>query len=224
MKKNRIVWGIILFGTAVALLLFAFIPQLHWAGVSIWKLLLAAVLVYWLLNNVIFGKTLAEHFQVFLPLGILFLVFQKEIALLATGREEKLVSDWTIILAAVLLTIAVDMIFSHTTTRKGGHNNRMSSSVYYLDAQLGKHMVANWMGDAEVCFENTDLPSSADPITLELNNKMGNVTVKVPRDWTVVLDLPSKLGHVEVRPNQTAEGRKLILQGENKMGNIEVIS
>ena len=78
------------------------------------------------------------------------------------------------------------------------------------------------MGNTEVYYQNAELADPAVELELTVSNKMGNVSIYVPTDWIVEDEISNHMGNVEIREN-TGCGIRLILKGENKMGNIEVI-
>ena len=192
------------------------------ADIAAWKIIAAILLGYWLINNVIFGDTLAEHLSVFLPISLGIVVFEKEIAT-ALNRPENMFSNWIIIASAVLLTIAVHLLFGKKCVhKKGWHKNNWSASVFYLDAASGKDLkVENKFGAAEVYFQNVNENDVDIPINLEVSNGYGAMSIHVPEDWYIESKIVTSMGAIDIRENVVANGRKLIVTGENKKGAIE---
>lgn len=132
--KKSIIWGLILLLVAAGLILLVFFPEVSpLANIALWKWPLAAVLVYWLLNNVIFGKSLRAHLDVFLPLGFLFILFKPEIAPLI-GKSPDFVSGWAIFGIALLLTIAL-----HLLMHGSGDSSERVVNIHYSDNADGEN-------------------------------------------------------------------------------------
>ncbi len=224
MRKNKILWGILLLVAAVGILLFALMPELSLISIPLWKWLAGVVLLYWLLKNAVFGQNLREHLCIFLPLGLLFMVFEKEIAR-CLGRSDDLANNWLILSAAVLLTAAVCLLFGKGVGVSKHHHNRLASSVYYLDVQENKkHTVSNSLGETVVFCQNTDVGDNTAPVYLDVNNRLGDTTIHIPPEWSVSLKADNHLGNIQVRPNPLVSGREFILTGSNRLGEINVVS
>lgn len=140
MKKNKaVIWGIIILIAGIGLLVFAFQPQLAIFTVPVWKWIAAALLVYWLIYKIVFGRKLTTKLTVFIPLALLFMIFEKEIGGLI-GRGPDFVNNWIVILAALLLNIAVYFIFRS----KNPTENRNS----YIQFNNGKTIYENGRDNA----------------------------------------------------------------------------
>ncbi|MGN0517148.1 MAG: hypothetical protein ACI4II_00310 [Acutalibacteraceae bacterium] len=220
--KNKIAWGIILILVAVTLILFAAFPGFMLADIAAWKIIAAVILGYWLIDNLIFGDTLAEHFDIFLPVALGLIVFEKEIAT-ALNKPEDLFSNWIIFISAILLTIAVHLLFGKKCVRKDGwQKNNLSAGIFYLDASSGENLkVENKFGAAEVYFKNVNESDADMPVHLEVNNSLGAMSIHVPEDWFIESDIVNSMGAIDIRENVIVNGRKLIVTGENKKGAIE---
>lgn len=113
--KKQVFWGILAALGGAALLLLAIFPQFSPFGFApLWKWLLGALILWWLFSNLFFGKNLVQHFKIFLPLGLLFILFEKEIAPFF-GKEADFVNNWLVMGAALLLTAAVWLLLGKRT-------------------------------------------------------------------------------------------------------------
>ena len=221
-NAKKIVWGIVLALVGIAILLFAFFPEYGPVGVPMWKWVAAVLLIWWLLDRLLFGWGIKERLDIFLPLGLLFILFEKHIAPLI-GREEDFVNNWMILGAALLLTLAVKLIFSKKI-RWGSENNALSESLLYLDAgEKKRRWVKNKMGEMNVYYQNTDVGDQNQPVILNVSNKLGAVVVHIPSGWTVTVKAKNRLGSILVRESP-AVGREFILEGSNTLGEISVVS
>lgn len=227
MKRGKnITWGIILIIAGVAAVLLAVFPELGIASVPLWKWCAGALLLYWLLKKLIFGENLREHFDIFIPLALLFLLFEKNIAPLI-GKEENFVNNWLILGAALLLTAAIYLLFPHKWVigKKNGHHNRMSESTVYLDASENEpKSVSNSFGEMNVYYQNTDVGDTEQPVRLYAKNSFGELVIHVPADWCVKVKASNALGELSVRDNIVGNGREFILEGSNSFGEISVVS
>lgn len=221
MKKAA--WGIILALAGVAVALFAIFPEYGPVGVPVWKWLVGAGLLWWLIDNLIFGHGAREHLDIFLPLGFLFMLFEKNIAGWI-GREDDFVNNWLILGAAVLLTVAVKLIFSGKRIRGSSHNT-LAETVIYMDAgEKKRNHVSNRLGEMNVYYQNTDIGDVSQPVILYATNRLGELVVHIPRDWKVTVRAKNRLGDISVRPNTDPAGREFILEGSNALGELAIVS
>ena len=127
--RKRILWGIILLMLTAGLFLSVFFPEISpFYGIAVWKWFLGAVLLYWFIDHAVFGKSLCEHFDVFLPLGLGFMLFKSDIGRLS-GVDFDLVNNWAVLGISVLLTVVVHLLFgsrsndSDSTEETSSNNN-----------------------------------------------------------------------------------------------------
>jgi len=225
MKANKIVWGIILLLAAIALLLIAFVPQLDLLGIATWKWFVGALLLFWLLKNLLFGWDLSEHLSVFLQFGLLAILFESDIARLSGMEKTDIYNNWLIMGAAILLTIAVRLIFRKK--HKDGSNSRTFTareSVVYLDySSEHSHTVRNRVGETTIFCQNTDVANSPN-LSLRIVNKVGSVTVHIPADCIADVAISNRVGQVNVRDNNGAIGKVITITGINRVGEISIVS
>ncbi len=218
---KKVFWGILLLLTAAALILYGAGIGANIFEFPLYKFLLSIVLVAWLLKKIIFSNTLRERFKIFFPLALLFMVLESEIALWANLPDENIVNNWFVIMAAIVANSAFNFLIPDRTKKE--HSNRFSNAVHYIDvSKTTKSNVYNRMGNTEVYYQNTELADPSVELELTLSNKMGNISVYVPSDWAVVDKISNNMGNVEIREG-TGDVITLVVKGENKMGNIEII-
>ncbi len=222
-NMKNLVWGIGLALAGIAVVLFAIFPEYGPVGVPVWKWLVGAILLWWLLRHLLFGFRLRERLDIFLPLGLLFILFESNIAGLI-GREEDFVNNWLIIGAAILLTVAVKLIFSGKKNHDRTHNS-LGETMIYLDAgEKKRNHVSNKLGEMIVCYQNTDVGDVDQAVILHATNRLGELIVKVPQDWNVTVRAENRLGEISFRPNTNPVGREFILEGSNALGEISIES
>ncbi len=219
---KRAFWGILLLLTAVALILYGAGVGTEMLEMPLYKFILSLVVAAWLLKKIIFSDNLRERFKVFFPLALLFMILESEIAAWADLPDENIVNNWFVLMAALVADSAFNFIIPNKS--KKGHSNRLSSSVHYIDAsKTTSSWVHNRMGDSTVYYQNTEFADREVELELNLSNKMGNITVHVPEDWIVIDKMSNNMGNIEIRES-TGGGITLVIKGENKMGNTEVVS
>lgn len=219
MKNRKIVMGVVLALEAVGLLIAAFVPDIALANIPVWKIIVGAAMVYFILDDLICGKHMSKRFEFFIPLAVLFLIFEREIGT-SLGIGPNIANNWIILAVAVLFTVAFKMIFgSHSGDARA---KKFSSNAYYFDVSSGDHFcVKSSFGEANVFFENTDIPSDRD-VVLTVENSFGETMINVPSNFTVTVDIASRFGEVNCRQNTVVGGRKLIIKGSNQFGEVNI--
>lgn len=232
-KPRKVVIGVILLILALALAAYWFLPDTRlFLGVSIWQIMIGAVLLYWLVMVLFFGRSVAVRLTFIMPLALLFLVFERNIGTLC-GLGPNFVVNWVVIVIALLLTVAFLLIFSKKETFKversygesgASHRSNMQDSVAYFDLANGNEFaVSNKMGNLNVFFQNTEFGDATVPVHLRIQNKLGVTTVHVPSTWYIQNDMNSNLGSVDCDLTGNGTGRKLIVSGENELGEVTIV-
>lgn len=222
--KSKIVWGITFLIAAVGLLLFAFVPGFALLGVATWKWFVGLLLLYWLLRNAIFGSDLSVHFDVFLPLALLAILFESDIARLIGSESSDIYNNWLVAGAAVLLTISVKLLFRNRGVSKGKEKKyRFSSNVCYIDfTSSANQSVNNRLGETNIYCQNVDSADGSE-FTLKVDNKMGQMNVHVPYGCRVITDIANSMGEVNDNTNGGfANGKTVRIIGRNKMGELDI--
>jgi len=245
-RNNAIIIGILILIAAVGLLFYAFNPGLQVFTVPVWKWILAAALLYWLIKKVVFGREIANKLSIFILLALGFMLFEREIGT-AIGRGPDFVNNWLIILAAVMLDIAVWAIFrtkhkkffKSTTTRTstvtndcsgnaGGSsqmNFKLGNHVYYVDASTQTDVnLVNQLGELNIYYQNTDMGDSNDDLNLNLVNQMGETVVHIPHNWHADVSQDSAMGDISVRSEDEVTVRTLHIRIKNNMGDVKIVS
>ncbi len=239
---HKIFWGLLLLLSAAALIFYGIGGEAGVFGIPLHKLLLGLILVSWIVAKIFFSNTLRQRFKFFFPLAFLFMLFEPEIASLAGLPEENIINNWLVLLAALLANIAMTVIVpkkSHKSYSKSGfksesygfgepesHDEKyFSDSIIYIDvSNTTKSYVKNKFGETNIYYQNADcaLPDTVYELTVE--NGMGETNVHVPADWYVVNEMSCLLGEVNTRKNREGVDQvRLIIRGENKMGETNII-
>ena len=239
-KITKIFIGILLLLSAIALIFYGIGYEAAVFQIPIYKLLVGAVFVAWIIAKMIFSSTLRERFKIFLPLAFLFMVFEKEIANWANLPDENIINNLLIILAALLANIAVIFIFPKkvlknrsTTFGRKNHfqdafesndTNSFSENTVYIDAaSVKRSYIKNSFGETTIYYQNTDLIAENEIFELDINNSFGETDVHIPADWVVTNRMQCILGEMNTRKN-TGNGVRLTITGSSKFGEINIVS
>lgn len=222
-NAKKIIGGILLVLAALSLLVYTFFPELAILQLPLWKWIVGLILVYWTLRNLLFGRSLRKHFDIFLPLALLFMLLERHIAPLI-GKSADFVNNWGLLLSAILLTVAVYLLLPGKKFR-ADNVNRFSSKIIYLDAsERGVQSVANSFGETEVYLKNTDIPGQDHRVRIVVRNRFGQTIIHVPAEWTVTGSPSNSFGEVSIRADIVDGGRELSVSGSNSFGEFEIVS
>lgn len=231
MKKGRIFCGIALILVAVILILdvfHVFDPLSALVGrISAWALLGGALLIAFIVHSLMKGRV--SH--VFIPLALLAILFEGNLSMLVGAVTPDIFDDWTLILIAVLFTAGFHILLSpfrrkHTETsvtpRRNHAGGTLGHSAIYIDSEtLHPDYVENTLGSCEIYFEN--VTAFHGGASLYLDNKLGSLTLHVPRTWLVHNDIENTLGGITLPEKQDENAPILTLCGRNQLGSITVV-
>ena len=214
--RNSIFWGIVLVGAAVFLILNGIGVDLGY-GISVWRIVLGALCLGWLIERLI-ARSFSETI---FPLAFLFLIFEKPIAHAIGRPDDNLISDWTVILAALLLTIGLKAILPE---KSGGRSfDKLGASTLYFDAaDLSNANIYDCMGTVNAYVTNVDAYPGGG--TIRIYDNMATVKVHLPRRWAVITNCHDNMGRVSI-PDQSPDrvyDKSITLEISDNMGNIEV--
>lgn len=223
-SKNKIVWGIILLLVAVGVLLVAFWPELSFLQIKTWKWFVGIVLLFWLLKKLIFGYGIAGHLSFFIPLSLLAMLFESDVAQYI-DKPADWFNNWLVFGAAVILTVAVNLIFKNSFRKNMNTFHFGASSAQYFDFTKAKsYSVKNKLGETVVYCQNLDSPEVKDDVSVNVINSLGETIIHVPEDCIVDARISNSLGDVSVRPNTASVGKRIVINGKNSLGDISIVS
>lgn len=246
--KRKYLWPITLVVCGVLMLISAIISSAGLVDFPLYKAVIAIPFVAHIVVKGIIGK---RFYTIPIPLTVLFLLFEENIARCAGVESGDLISNWIVILAAILIFIGLAFItfFSsddrekengnienHTSKNENSEvvintagagkvstNTTGASTVKYINCHGFVHeTVECGMGVCKIFFSNTS--EYAGDGTLNLRANMGgSIIVCVPADWDVDAKIDNHMGAVKVDDNTPIEGaKKLRIVGENNMGSVHV--
>ena len=250
-RASKIAWGILIIAVAVFCILQA-IGVLGtftsvFGEIPVWKLLVGICLVAIVLKSIFkldFGG-------IFVPLGVLFMLFEKNIAF-ACGIEGDIINNWLVLGCSVLLSIGFGLILPKKKYKLGKrfkvnkekgyieveaedidednldevfdeeYGGDFGANTRYFDgATFKKGYVMTNMGATDVRFENADKYQGGG--TLKIECKMGAMRVVVPDSWRVVNNVVNRMGAISNHhENEDPDAPVLTIVGVCKMGAIEI--
>ena len=235
---SRIFFGIILLLAAAALIVLAFFPHLAlFFDIPVWKLILCVLLLYLIIAQFCRKSSVRNKFLIFVKLSCIFFLLKPTI-FGYMGITSNVVSNWVILVAAILIDLAIILLFkknrvnvtsdhaSETNAGITGGNNfssTFSNRVYYLDATKQKHFVSSTFGNMTVFFKNTDVDAPGTDISLFVENKFGQTDITVPSTWNVVSNIEYSFGEVVNSCTEpTFPGKTLNIAGNCRFGNVTI--
>ncbi|MBE6529690.1 MAG: hypothetical protein E7680_03685 [Ruminococcaceae bacterium] len=223
-RFRPIFWGIVLVIAAIVLILdgAGVLDKLGY-GINVWRIVGGVLLFAWL----VYMLVRRQFADVFIPLGLLFLVFEGPIAQAAGRTDGKLLPTWIVIVATILLTVGFSIILkpTHTVSVNGkqydSNPGKVGNKVLYLEAdKLDGTVIHDHLGTVQIYVKNSSAYSSGAVVTI--TNNMGKVVLHLPDDWDVVTQSGDNIGVIDI-PAHTGSGEKNItLVVRDNLGNIEV--
>ncbi len=229
MKTSKLFWGLGFLLAAVLIILdvVGVMPTLLSAvgEVSVFSLILGLLLLSYAIARLCRGR-IAE---IFLPLALIFMLFEKNMAFLCGFESKNFINNWLVLLIAVLLAIGFEILLPHNRKRKkhikvvaSESNNTLKSASVYIDCTSfsSNNIVVNKLGECTVHFQNVDEYQGGQ--TLTVSNSLGAMTVNVPSSWTLNVDIDNTMGDVEAPPHRDNGGPVLYIKGDNHLGALEI--
>ncbi len=219
--NKKTFWGVFLILSAVVIILDSIDL---FGSVSIFRLLLYIMCIAW------FTKELLDRniSKLFFPAAFIFLLFEKYIGT-CFDLGTNIISNWVVLLAALLLTVGVGFLTNDVTfgKRLRGHvvssrsSNTFGEKTKYIDCStLGNAFVKNSFGETNVYFQNVETFTGG---TVIIENSYGEVTLHVPHALRVKTEISSFCGEVnEVRRGE-AVAPTLLVTGKNSFGEVNII-
>lgn len=230
MKTWKIFWGLGFVLAALFLLLDAvgvITPFLDVVGgISAAQVICGLFLIAFVISRII---KLKLH-EIFIPLALLFMLFEDNVAFLLGLEDDNIIGNWLLFWCAVLLSVGVSILTSKNRvlnfkiTKKGTpqKTHAIGASTSYIDCEdfVEEHIINN-LGETVIHFENeANFTSGA---VLHIENKLGETVVYVPEQWNVKLNITSKLGNVVQKGKGNADGPTLVINGTNELGEVVIM-
>ena len=216
-KSKKVFWGIILILAAILLLIDQ--TALVNTNIPTAKIILGVFCLYWLV-----GEAVKKRFYgIFFPIACIFMLFEKNIASLVSESKTDLISNWVVILCAVLLAVGTALITAKPKIRKPKKENkvRFCEASTYIDCNgFSEKRIENNLSKLNIYFENVEAYSGGGILIIE--NSLGNCNINVPSEWHVNLKIENNIGKVSIPSEWAKGGKELTVKGENNLGAITI--
>lgn len=227
MKKRvigKLFWGIILILAAVLLVLDSVGTEMGFlSGLPIFR----TIAVILLLAGAFEELSKRDFGGFFFSVAIAFIIYEKQIAVWLSLEDTNIISNWTVLLVALLLTVGFSLLFGKRTftfTYNGGKEKHKVAGSYVtnIDCSAFDQMnVNNELGSCEVHFSNVESYTGNGVLTV--NNELGSMKIYVPAEWTVTNRITNELGSVQIKGESISGGKSLIIDGTNELGSLQII-
>ena len=226
-KRFRpVFWGLVLVLAAVVLILDGIGIEFGY-GINAWRIILGILLCAWLISVILY-----RHFpDIFIPLGLLFLVFEAPIAHAIDPTKKELLPAWTVILVIVLLTIGFNIMLKPTyglladKKNKSGADSAMDTPqarfLYYNADKLDGAVISDQLGFAHIYIRNKN--AYAGNAVISITNNLGKIILHLPTEWDVITQTGSNIGKIEVPPHTGIGEKSVTLVINDNVGNVQVV-
>jgi hypothetical protein len=216
MKTKKLIYGLTFIVAAVLLLLVSLdLPLGFVSTIPVADAALALLLLILCIKAAIIKRRywVAPFF-----LAFIFLLLEQEIAGYCGITDGNIISNWTVLLCAFLLSAGIGLI---TTSKINGNSITLSSHTKYINcSNFKKEKIKVMLGSAEVYFDNIENYSGGG--VLDIQCTMGNLEIRVPSSWNLVSDIETKLGNTEVMQGGDENGPLITIKGVCQKGNVEI--
>ena len=243
-RAKSVLNGILLIVLAVCLILWkmnAFNFPALFEGVSVVGLIVAFIMVVAIIQNIID----LHYGGIFIPLAIIACIFDKPLGIEA-------ITPWIVLLAAVLLTIAFEMIFPKNRRRHHGkqvqvewgkdkfteeynenengsyimHSAKFGSSTKYIRSQnLEQADLSSQFGELSVFFDQAQVPTGK--VTVHVNASFGEMDIYIPKTWNVHNKVACTFGDCDDKCSQfceiTENQVQCYIEGNVSFGELKLI-
>ena len=218
MKKTlftrSLFWGLVLILTAAVLILDG-IGISFGQGITpvriIFGILLLALTIYEIVR--------LKFSYIFFPLAFLFLLFEEPLAW-ALGKDGSLISNRTVLLAALLLTIGAALL---SPKQKGIKKIKvMGNTTLYFDASdMSNCRINDNMGQVYAYVVNKEAYVGGGVITVTDN--LGSVVLHIPSEWNVITETSDNLGKISIPPQDGNREKSITLIVTDNVGVVSVV-
>lgn len=229
MKKGRIFWGVILILGAIALIINGLG---YFAHINTFSILLTIFLVGIIVKS-LFYKDFAS---IIFPIAFICIIFDEQLGITA-------ITPWTVLIAALLGTIGVSMIFpvhkwSYTKSDWESHeydtidleaeshiklHTSFAGSIKYINTDKFEQadLKCNF-GSMKVYFDNAILYNGKGLVRIDAS--FSGVELYIPKTWTIDDKTSSSFGSIdEKNRNQGISTSTLTLVGNISFSTVEII-
>lgn len=232
MKEKRSTWGIILILSAV----FVILNQYNIFGsINLFKILLTVVLAMVALS----GAKHRDFPTAIFPVAFMAIIYDNQLGITN-------LTPWPILLAALLLSIGLSMLFprsrfyketekriddfagkaaaykSTTSDSEVRYNVSMASGIKYINSTDFKSATLHSsFAGSKIYFDSCKVPSGHAVIDVDLS--FSGMEIYIPREWNLITNVNCFLGGIDTKgtPSQVG-GPTIELVGNTKFSGITI--
>lgn len=229
MKNGKILWGVIFVIAGITLILgnLGYMGDVNFVSLTL-SIILVAVSIKSIISRNFYGT--------FIPLALIGILFDKELGIEA-------ITPWTILIAALLLSIGFSMIFSKKKSKHKYNKNKIpnfteedindesyvnfetaftGSAKYIKSTDFKQGTFECSFGSMKIYFDNAIIKDEMAFIDLEAS--FSGVELYIPKEWSVRNDLDVSMGKVEEENNSVSTGSPVIvLRGDVSFSSVDII-
>ncbi len=241
-RAKSVVNGILLIILAACLIMWKmnlFNLPVAFAEVSVIGIIIAAIMVVAIFQN----AAELNWGGIFVPLAIIAIIFDKPLGIEA-------ITPWVVLIAAILLTVAFEMIFPHKKHGKHFKNGQWasgkfseqstedenasyimhstkfgSSTKYVRSQQLAQADLSSQFGQLSVFFDQAQVPGKK--VTINVSASFGEMDLYIPKTWNVHNKVTAAFGDCEDRCSQfcevTEDQVECVIGGNVSFGELKLI-
>lgn len=233
MKKQKIFWGIFFIIAAVLIIIskLGMIPD-----IGVFSVLASAFLLWMLIE----GIKHIDFYEIMFSIAFLCILFDEPLGIEA-------LTPWTVLAAALLLSIGLSMLF-HGKKRSRYHinidhksrenygtsseeqcsdehlvcENNFGSAIRYVNSDnFHDARLENHFGSMTIYFDNAII--QGDSAHVDINNHFGMTALYIPKEWKVQTDLKRSFASIEEYGDSAeSSNTTLYIHGETSFGHTEL--
>ena len=232
MKSSKVFWGLFFILAAVYVIVskFGILPD-----VGVFSILITVFLIWMLIE----GIKNVDFFGILFSIAFLCIVYDEPLGITA-------LTPWTVLVAALLGSIGLSMIFGNYKKKKrleqmsnysGGYagssseqctgeqlrvENNFGSAIRYINSDnFRSAQIENNFGSLSVYFDNAIIQSGSAVVNVE--NNFGETNLYIPKEWQINNQLDRSFGGInEVGRSVGSSSTILMINGSANFGAINI--
>ena len=225
---KKIIFGVGIILIALGILLSAlgvFSPITSAAGEFSIVAIIAGILLF---AYAIYRLVKGKFGEIFIPLALIFMLFEKNIAILCGRDNTNIINNWLLFGCACLLQLGFDILLPKRERRVNGKRYgfkkhvSIGSAVKYIDAEnFRDENIESDLGSCVIRFENAEKYTGGGVLCVE--NNLGSMVIEVPSSWRFAHNIDNSLGSVHADVDGgNIDGALLTIKGENNLGSLVI--
>lgn len=232
MKKKKIIWGVFFLLAAVFLVVgkLGFGPDIG---------LFSVLMTIFFIGLLIEGIRSVNFYEILFSIAFLYIIYDEPL-----GIANAALTPWTVLLAALLASIGLSMIFRGKRKSSWGSSeswgdgsgssgeqcsgehirceNNFGSAIRYINSDnFCNAQIENNFGEMSVYFDNAMI--QGDSAYVEVENNFGETNLYIPREWKVENCLDHSFGTIGVKGKCEGTSQAVLyVRGSANFGAINI--